>query len=227
MTMFLNRTKVKALLLRGLSAFIRNRSLFVRRDAFKHKHFLNIGCGKNIKPGFICLDFTWRPGIDLCWDITNRLPFRDEEISGIFSEHCLEHVEYAECFSALKEFFRVIKPGGVTRIVVPDGGLYLDLYAKAKRGESVDFPYRGNGGRRDFAEDSSVKFTPMIAVNRVFRGYGHLFAYDFETLASMLECAGFINVVKLTFNQGHCSELLIDSAYRAPQSLYIEAIKPA
>lgn len=226
MALFKSGSQLKAYVWQTISSLIRSKPAFVRRNALKQKRFLNVGCGKNIKPDFICLDYTWRPGIDVCWDITKPLPFDDAKIEGLFSEHCLEHISYSECNFALKEFFRILKPGGIVRIIVPDGGLYLDLYVKARNGQCVEFPYLGKVGKQDLAEDSRIKFTPMMAVNRVFRGYGHQFAYDYDTLAALLASAGFINVERVGFSRGARQELLIDSEYRAPQSLYIEAKKP-
>src|SRR3990167_1349141 len=56
------------------------------------KKFLNVGCGPNFFDNFINLDYYWRPGIDLCWDITKGIPLRDRSCLGIYTEHCLEHV---------------------------------------------------------------------------------------------------------------------------------------
>jgi hypothetical protein len=64
----------------------------------------------------------------------------------------------------------------------------------------------------------------MISVNRVFRGDGHQFAWDFETLSLALNHAGFINVERRAFGEGADPMLLRDSAHRQIESLYIEAM---
>ena len=63
----------------------------------------------------------------------------------------------------------------------------------------------------------------MMAVNRIFRGYGHRFAYDADTMANLLRQAGFGTVERCEFRRGRYAPLLIDSALRAPQSLVMEA----
>ncbi|MBL4775795.1 MAG: hypothetical protein JKY87_07055 [Mariprofundus sp.] len=67
----------------------------------------------------------------------------------------------------------------------------------------------------------------MMAVNRVFRDHGHLFAYDFQTFAAMLKEAGYIDIKRQTFMSGEDTNLLVDSESRKSESLYIEAHKPA
>ena len=56
----------------------------------------------------------------------------------------------------------------------------LDLYQKDKQGETVEFPYVNK-------QDLQNGFTPIMAVNRVFRNHGHLFAYDARSTRSDAE----------------------------------------
>ena len=65
----------------------------------------------------------------------------------------------------------------------------------------------------------------MMSVNRIFRGHGHLFIYDFDTLAKMLHKHGFQDVRKEQFLRGRDPRLLIDMEWRAVESLYVEASK--
>ena len=202
----------------ALTPILRGRGGQVRRALASGKRLLNLGCGPNIAPGFINLDYTWRPGLDLCWDLANGLPLPDGYIEGIYTEHCFEHLPLDLCKRTIAEAFRVLKPGGTFRVVVPDGGLYLDLYQRSKA-EPVDFPYVEAG---KFAAGS---VTPMMAVNEMFRGHGHLFAYDFATMGKLLADAGFVSIERKTFRQGRLASLLIDSQHRERESLYVEALK--
>ena len=206
-----------------IGLLLRNRLLQLKR--IPSLPFVNIGCGQNIHPGFINIDYDWHPGIHLCWDIRIGLPLRDLSIEGIFTEHCLEHVTYDQCIDVLQEMYRILKPNGVVRIIVPDGGLYIDLYQRFLNGEQVEFPYVDLQGQTHLREDSRCGFTPMMAINRIFRGYGHLFAYDYDTMKNVLLYVGFKAVKRCTFLSGQLKGLLIDSELRAPQSMFVEAIK--
>lgn len=210
--------------MRKISSYGKVRSLISRirrgKPAFNNikkaaqSNLLNIGCGPYSKPEFINLDYLWEPGIDVCWNIAKkRLPFADASLEGIFTEHCLEHIEMNETLANLKEFYRLLKPGGVVRIVVPDGEIYVDIYEKRKRGGNEKMPY----------EEGYI--TPMARINGIFRNHGHRFIYDFETMKTLLNQAGFSDVKKLSYRQGKDKRLLIDQEWRAIESLYVEAVK--
>ena len=199
-------------------ALIRNKRIQMRKLKQSPRHYLNVGCGPNINNKFINLDYFWTPALDLCWDITKSLPFDDNTLNGVYAEHCLEHISFSSCQKAIGEFFRILRPGGVIRIVVPDAELYMNLYVRSKNGEAVRFPYVTD-------QDIEEGYTPIMSVNRVFRNHGHHFAYDFETLSMMLCRAGFIDISKASYMQGRNSDLLIDSEKRRIESLYIEASK--
>jgi predicted SAM-dependent methyltransferase len=53
----------------------------------------------------------------------DKLDFEDNTFDFIFSEHFLEHLFLDEAFELLKECYRILKPNGVVRIVVPDSDL--------------------------------------------------------------------------------------------------------
>jgi predicted SAM-dependent methyltransferase len=131
------------------------------------KDYINVGCGPNLHPNFINIDFQWRPNMDLCRDITKGIPLENNFAKGFFSEYCLEHITFHQCFNVLKEFHRILRTGSVARIVVPDAELYLDLYQKDKQGKVAKFSYVSE-------QDIQDNFTSIMSVNRVFRSHGHL-----------------------------------------------------
>lgn len=77
----------------NIKFLVRNRRLLI---GTRRSHYLNIGCRPNIFSDFYNLDYSWRPGIDACWDICRGLPFAMNTFTGVFSEHCLEHISLAE-----------------------------------------------------------------------------------------------------------------------------------
>jgi predicted SAM-dependent methyltransferase len=188
---------------------LRGRKFQLRR--IKERQYLNVGCGPKLLNGFANLDYLWVPGIDLCWDITKGIPLPDHSLQGIFSEHCLEHLEKAVATKVVRDFQRLLKPTGTLRIVVPDAELYINLYVRARDGEHVKFPY---------VEGESLPIDPL---NRIFRGHGHLYAYDFSAMRAMILSVGFSSVTKTSFMNGRDLKLLVDSPERATESLYVEA----
>jgi predicted SAM-dependent methyltransferase len=206
---------------RGLSHVIRDRSVAVRWRNLRSREYLDIGCGSNLHPHFINLDYQWHRGIDICCNVSRGIPLEDESIKGIFSEHCLEHIPLDAGFAVLGECYRVLKPGGTLRIIVPDGELYLNGYVRINGGEGgTPLPY---SERDTFAG----AYTPMMSVNRIFREFGHQFIYDFETMRELLARQGFVDITRSAFGQSRDPVLIIDTERRALESLYVEATKPS
>lgn len=195
------------------SEIIRNKSVQLKKIDLTKEVYCNVGCGGNILPGFINIDYSWIPNLNLCWDVLKGLPFRDKSVDGIFIEHCLEHFSINETKKILQEFRRVLKNGHIIRIVVPDGELYVNLYIKSKADKSIRFPYQ---------EESNAKM-PMFYLNKAFRRDRHKFTYDADTLIGFLSEIGFTDIRKESFMQGRDNRLLIDTGWRKFESLYIEA----
>jgi predicted SAM-dependent methyltransferase len=82
---------------------------------------LNLGCGKKLWPGFINVDFpgNWsgvKPDVEC--DIT-QLTFPDDYADEVHAIHVIEHINRDKSLDALKEWRRVLKPGGKIAIECP------------------------------------------------------------------------------------------------------------
>jgi predicted SAM-dependent methyltransferase len=181
---------------------------------------LDVGCGPNARNENINLDYEWRFGVDVCCDITKGLPFKDAYVSGIFTEHCIEHILFDDAVFVFREFFRVMTSRSWTRIIVPDLEIYFDNYEAFRTKQQLSMPYAEADRRPDLI------YSPAMSINRIFRAHGHRFIYDFATLNVLLEKAGFINITKARFGESRDSRLLLDSPSREIESLYVEAQKP-
>src|SRR5262249_55616330 len=118
-----------------------------------------------------------------------------------------------------KDWRRVLKHGGVARIIVPDGQRFLEAYASRDPAQWSRLGFPLDRLRED-------QPTRMQVINHVFhQGGEHLFAYDFETLAWALRCAGFTTIEQMSYRRSRDPQLAIDQTNHAPYSLYVEAVK--
>lgn len=118
----------------------------------------------------------------------------------------------------LRESVRVLRPGGVLRVIVPDASRYLQAYYTPDLSA-----FRALGVPEPFPDDLPTR---MDIVNHVFhQWHEHRWGYDFDTLADRLYRAGFSRVEQSTFLQCRDPRLAQDAPHHAPYSLYVDAIK--
>jgi predicted SAM-dependent methyltransferase len=190
------------------------------RLAKERRLSVNLGSGGRGLPGWVNVELTRHHDTDLCLDIRRKLPFASGSVRRILLEHVLEHVDFKSSTPRLlAELHRVLEPGGVARVIVPDAERFLAAYAS--KDPEV---WRALGW--DVADLPSDIRTPMHVVNHIFHQDGeHMFGYDFETLRLLLADAGFVEIEKRAHRDSSDPELAIDQSNHAPYSLYVEARK--
>lgn len=72
---------------------------------------LNVGCCKKHEKDFINLDLN-DYGQDILWDVRDGIPFPDNSVDIIWSQHVMEHFTEVESQAVLREFYRILKVGG-------------------------------------------------------------------------------------------------------------------
>lgn len=92
---------------------------------------LHIGCGKrNLGPGWTHVDVEKHAHVDIICDIRDLdSHFAADSVDEIYACHVLEHVGRHAFPTVLESFSRILKPGGIVRIAVPDCGKAMQLYA--------------------------------------------------------------------------------------------------
>jgi predicted SAM-dependent methyltransferase len=81
---------------------------------------LNVGCGSVFHPTWVNLDLVSNSVDVQAFDIRQGFPFPNSTFDACYSSHLLEHFTLEEARSFIEECFRVLKPGGILRVVVPD-----------------------------------------------------------------------------------------------------------
>ncbi len=172
---------------------------------------LNLGCGRFPAPGWNNLDVKRRAGVGVVGDLSRGLPFASDSFDAIAAIHVLPVLSYSVLPAAAADIRRILKPGGVLRLALPD----LDKAFTAYRdGESGYFLIPDSDWRRP----GSKLVTQLV-------WYGEVrtpFTFDFA--AELLAIAGFRGIARSRFGQSRLSGLAaLDNRER--ESLFVEATK--
>jgi len=165
-------------------------------------------------------------------DIRKGLRYKDNSLLCIYSSHCFEHLYLDQAIRFLHECFRVLKPGGTLRLVVPDMELLIRRYTEAKQATSQT-------GRSEFPADTFVRCLLMVReaaprglVDRWFKPILgkhtiHCWAYDWQSLSARFLEAGFADVKRCSYLESAIPDIeFLDLAEKANESLYVEGTKP-
>jgi len=100
---------------------------------------LNLGCGGRFHPAWTNLDAHPIDPRVMRHDVTQGIPFADGSFEFVYHSHLLEHLAPEQGLQLLRECHRVLVPGGVIRVAVPDleqiARLYLEALDKARAGD--------------------------------------------------------------------------------------------
>jgi len=91
---------------------------------------LHLGCGKRFIEGFIHVDLQELPHIDYQASVDDLHFAEDNSVALIYVSHVLEHFGRHEYKDVLKEWHRVLKPGGILRVSVPDFDAVVKYYTE-------------------------------------------------------------------------------------------------
>jgi len=77
---------------------------------------LNLGCGADSHPAFVNIDLIARPGV-IGHDLRLGVPFPDATFDLVYHSTMLSTMRAADALAFMRECHRVLKPGGVLRVV--------------------------------------------------------------------------------------------------------------
>ncbi len=190
---------------------------------------LNLGCGLQAPPGWINVDGSWNARLakypalrkflgairlmppdkaEIPWssqiyvhDLRKPLPFKDGAAGAVFASHVLEHLYHEEGQQLVREAFRVLCPGGILRVIVPD----LEAIVREYNGErpfgalSVEQQVTPPADR--FNERLLMRWPSPSTRHFLYRIYNawqdfhsHKWMFDVTSLKALLCSSGFVDV---------------------------------
>ncbi|MDE2251958.1 MAG: methyltransferase domain-containing protein [Gammaproteobacteria bacterium] len=179
---------------------------------------LHIGCGQGHLPGWINIDVHPAP---LALNVLRGLPFSDASAEFVFVSHLLEHLYFPRDVQPfLAELRRVLAPGGIVRIVVPDIGKCIEAYVRNDRdffaSRRETWPWWPSNPTRleDFLAYAGAGPEPAFLFE------SHKYGYDFETLQRVLNDAGFVSVIESGYMASEHMALRVDEISAVARATY-------
>lgn len=184
----------------------------------------------------------------MVYDLSKKVPFESDSIDAVYHSHMLEHLDREVARLFLKEVRKVLKPGGIQRIVVPDFEQVCKEYishltdcenAPREAERHNDFIARiiEQSVRKESSGTSRQKPLRRYIENLILgdarkRGETHQWTYDRISLAQLLKELQYKNVTVQAYNTSSIpdwNEIGLDldefgNEYK-PGSLYMEAEK--
>jgi SAM-dependent methyltransferase len=254
----------------------------VKHDS-ANRALLNLGCGTRTDPSWNNLDFSpyarlrKRPrtvkalraigflsderyqrlqAIDpsiIWWNLVRGIPFENSTFDVVYHSHFLEHLERDAAINFLRECYRVLKPSGILRIVLPDLEALTLAYRQAMEGldrwgetsateaeheKAIAYLFDQAVRRRSTGPTEQGKWVGRVEAllrgNAEDTGENHRWMYDRHSLSRILTRIGFGRIRKysaMTSGIAGWERCFVDynpdgTACKA-YSLYLEATKIA
>jgi len=155
-------------------------------------------------------------------DIVRGLPESDSSADLVYCSHVLEHLSLHDFRKALENVFRVLKPGGVFRGVLPDLAHEIKMYlANPEQDACSTFMQRTYLG-------ITSRPRGLVGFARTFFGNSHhLWMWDYKGICAELNAAGFVNVRRAELGDSEFIEFnTAEDPSRWGNCLGFECMKP-
>jgi SAM-dependent methyltransferase len=182
------------------------------------------------------------------WNLARGIPYSDRSFEVVYHSHVLEHIDREAAPAFLAECLRVLKPGGVIRVVVPDLETLSRRYLAAVERMPTEGDPSAHAAAVDEIFDQMVRRVPAHRADRPIlvrlleslligdlarSGTRHRWMYDRFSLGRLLEKTGYAEVRPFAATTSQIGgwnsfglDLEPDGTPYKPGSLYLEAKRP-
>lgn len=204
---------------------------------------INLGCGLNAPAGWVNIDYSFTLLIDRVpgghrflsmvgmarprWpsnvvrhNVLRGLPAPTDTVEALYSSHMLEHLYLRQAESVLHDCRRVLRPGGIVRLALPDADRWAaDLVA----GRTCEYETPGLEFNHRLLAHPWEPPTLKSRVQSMVGGSPHRWQPTRDLVAHMLTEAGFKDVRERAFLEGDLPDL--EQVEHREESLIFEASK--
>lgn len=162
------------------------------------------------------------PDAALYGDIVKGLTLHDQTCKGVYCSHVLEHLSLQDLRMALVNTRRLLQPGGLFRLVVPDLEFYIRQYqAHPSPDAAPDFMVKTGLGEVSRRRGFFGLARDWIGNSR------HRWMWDYLSLATELGEVGFVNIRRATIGDSQDPKFRsVEDTERWKNCLGIECERP-
>lgn len=166
---------------------------------------LHLGCGKNIKEGYINIDGFVKGKNITNMDILN-MTYPNNSVDEILAEHLFEHIPFKDEERLFKECFRLLKKGGKLIVETPDMEWLCKQFLEAK--DEFNSFYQVGAVDHYFGHGKSIEYrwgmiTTHFFGNQNGGGQFHYNGYTKEKFIAISKLLKFKDcTVEKLFNKG-------------------------
>jgi SAM-dependent methyltransferase len=138
------------------------------------------------------------------YNLERGVPLDSNVADYVYSSHVLEHFHQEDAARLIADMYRVLKPGGIVRVCVPDLEIAVRLYQQGHKHQALAYFF-------------APSWYDLFAQ--------HHYMYDYELLTELLRTQGFVAIRRCQYREGATPDLdKLDN--RPEETLYVEAEKP-
>lgn len=188
----------------------------------KTKSKVQLGSGRHKLKDYINIDICCDP--DVYWDVRDSLPFHNDSIEEIFSEHMLEHLDYPASVNVLlHESYRVLKDGGKFIVGVPDCSIPIKGIFYSDDNDMTIAKKTWYKNREDIAKNmkTNIDYLNYVMRDQLFneKYHPHYWGYTKDNLSLFLRETGFKKIEEWKVDKN------VINPKREWGTLYLSAIK--
>lgn len=156
-------------------------------------------------------------------DIAKGLPLAPESCDGVYCSHVLEHLSLSDFRIALRNTHKMLKTGGIFRLVVPDLEFSARSYLSDSSSDAALSFMRGTCLGRENRPRNLKGFIVSWLGNS-----HHLWMWDYKSMQQELHDAGFTEIRKAAFGDSSDPKFgEVEDKGRWENCLGVECKKPS
>jgi predicted SAM-dependent methyltransferase len=155
-------------------------------------------------------------------NVVKRIPAENESADFVYSSHMIEHLSRWEALSFVRECRRVLRRGGVLRLVTPD----LEVMVNDYLGGTSPFALTATTPADAFCLEYRAYANSQVnlvrgLVRKLISGDSHQWLYDHVSISELLREGGFNNITRCSYQRGLTPDL--SAVEHRERSLFVEA----